>query len=587
MIKLPGKVTIEQLKHNWTEANSAYAPAFKRARLLDATDRGKLWKAINAKFPHYQVLPDTNHVTYVKSNLLASLYSVGRSAHLNPTTEEDVEVVEHINLVLDHLWDTQRISYYQMLAGERAALLNIGITQVGWDNNIITGKDDTFTKGNIVLKNIDPMKFMRDPYAESLQTSAYCMTWDTFHKNVILRNPNYHENFKKFLEKEKAHQGIRNDTIDKLTDQPVKPNKDYYRIVIHWVLDEGKIHEIHTIDSELPIFVKEDIRPRRFPFAELFCNIPAGDIIGTSEPSKIFANSVAYNLMNSIILTAEVKNQKPPKFVNVNSQINLRDFIKHGSDSDYTFQVQGDASKAVHYHQFPQVSPIIHSIMASLTGDIQTVSGVDGRYTGKDTGSILTTGGIEQMLDQATLIDQPKIVNYEEYTIELTRLILGNLKEFGAKRKYLVKNPQTGELTTVEVNYDALKSEAINDYAINISAHLPKNKQRIAQMANILMEKQMQYGEQGVNLITPEEWLMFQDLPFKEKMLTRMKFERHKDYVDQVSKTIFQYATLLEQGLTPEDALLATADALQSGQAISPLEQPTQPIMQEPTENIL
>lgn len=566
---LPEGVTLEQLQANWTEADSAYAPLFRRMRIIDATDRGKLWKAINAKFPNYQVLPDTNHVTYIKSNLLSSLYSIGRSAHLSPTSENDVETVKHTNITLDHIWDTQLVSFYQMQAGERAALLNIGLTQVGWDNSMLRGTEETFSKGNISLKNIDPMKFMRDPYAEDLATSAYCMTWDVFHKNVILRNNKYSAGFKEFLATETTGGAVTADTVSKMTDQQNKPSKDYYKIVTHWVLHDGKIHEIHTVDSKHVIFVKENIKPSMFPFAELFCNLPSGDVIGTSEPSKIFANTVAYNLMNSIILTAEVKNQKPPRFVNVNSQINLRDFIKHGADSDYTFAVQGDATKAVHYHQFPQVSPIVQSIMASLNLDIQQVTGVDGKYTGKDTGSILTTGGIEQMLDQATLIDQPKIVNYERYTVQLTRLILGNLREHGHERSYFVKNPKTRQHETITINFDAIKDDTVFDYVVNISAHLPKNKQRIQQMANVIMEKQMQYnqeGQQGVSLITPEEWLMMQDLPYMELMLERMGLERSKDYVDKVAKVVYQYANLLDQGLSPEDALMATADAMQTGQ---------------------
>lgn len=562
--KLPDGVTLEMLKENWKEAIAAYQPAFKRAQVIDATDRGKLWKAINAKFPKYQILPDTNHVSYVKANLLASLYSVGRSAHLLATSEHDIDTVENINLILDHIWDTQKVAYHQMLAGERAALLNMGVTQVGWDNSILKGTEDMFSKGTISLKNISPLKFMRDPFAIDLATSGYCMTWDEFHKNTILRNKKY-AGFKEYLEL--TSKKLASDTIKAMTDQQTPPTKDYYNVVIHWVQLNGKVHEIHTVDTDHILLVKEDIKPSMFPFAQLFCNIPAGDVIGTSEPSRIFANSVAYNLINSLILTAEVKNQKPPRFVSNMAQINLRDFIQHGADSDYTFIVQGDATRAVHYHQFPQVSQTASSTLSTLAGDMQLVTGVDGKYTGKDTGSLLTTGGMEQMLDQATLIDQPKIVNYEDYTIQLTKLILGNLRAFGSKRSYFLRDPNTRQLKVIDVNYDELKDDTVFDYSIAISAHLPKNKQRIAQMANVIMEKQMQYNQtaqQPVELITAEEWLMMQDLPLKEQMLERMGLERQEDYVDKVAKTIFQYAEFLDLGMSGDDALLATADAIQN-----------------------
>ena len=90
--KLPDGVTLEQLKTNYDIARRQYRKAFKRARILDATDSGYMWEAIKAKFPKYQILPDTNHVSYVKNNLLANIYTVGKSATIAATSEEDKEI---------------------------------------------------------------------------------------------------------------------------------------------------------------------------------------------------------------------------------------------------------------------------------------------------------------------------------------------------------------------------------------------------------------------------------------------------------------------------------------------------------------
>jgi hypothetical protein len=577
--KLPEGLTLDMLKAFWTEANSAYAPVFRRMRIIDATDRGKLWTAIAAKFPTYQILPDTNHVSYVKNNLLASLYTIGRSAHLIPTSIGDVDTVTNLNIALDNIWDSKQIAYHQMLAGERAALLNLGLTQVGWDNSIVQGTGDTFSTGGLAIKNVNPLKFMRDPYAIDLDTAAYCMTWDEFHKNVITRNPLY-AHAKDYLDNEAP--APDNSTITLNTDQKTRPTKDYFKVVIMWVLHDSQVHEIHMVNTDHILLVKKSIQPSAYPFADLYCNIPAEDVIGTSEPNKILASSVAINMMNSIAATSVLKNQRPPRFVNKQAQINLREFMAHGSDSDYMFEVQGDASRAVHYHEFPPLPPQLQSIVNTLAMDIQQVTGVDGRYTGKDTGSILTTGGIEQMLDQATLIDQPKIVNYERYTTRLTQLILGNLKAHGHQRKYFMKAKDGKTYDTVDIDFDLITDDTVFDYGINISAHLPKNKQRISQMANVIMEKQMQYGQgQPVSLMTPEEWLRYQDLPFQESMMERMKVERSVDYVAQTMKVLSTYADLIEQGVDPETAMLTTADSIQSGEPPMP-PQPQQPMTAQP-----
>ena len=94
-------------------------------------------------------------------------------------------------------------------------------------------------------------------------------------------------------------------------------------------------------------------------------------------------------------------------------------------------------------------------------------------------------------------------------------------------------------------------------YAINISSELPKNKQRIASMANTLMEKQMQYAQnqKGPDLITTEEWLQLQDIPFKEMMLKRMGIQRIQDATTKFTKGLFDYASLVADGTDPNAAV--------------------------------
>ena len=565
-VKLPEHVTVDKLKEYFSLARTEYAAAHRRAQKLDATDRGKLWEAVRAEFPKYQILPDTNFISYVKQNILASIYTVGKSARLIPTSDKDKEIVEQLNIALDNIWSTLNVAKYQMEAGERAALLNYGVTQVGWDNNIITGTGDTFRKGEIVLKNINPLKFMRDPFATCLDTASWCVTWDSYHKSVILDNDSYKEEFKKYLSEYRSvdSTGQMPENSTDHVSHASNNKKDYYTIYTYWVNDNGKIHEIHLVNNEYVLLCKQDIKPSTFPFAELYCNLPAGDLFGTSECAKIFSNNLAYNIMSSIILTSEYKNQRPPRFVNGNSGINVATFVKHGNDADRTFIVQGDASKAVHYHQFPQPTQQAIQSMGFLSSDVKTITGVDDRYTGRDTGSVLTTGGIESMLDQVTMIDAPKVENYETYCKRLTQLIISNCIQYSFKRSYFTQDQRTLKWKTVEVDFPKIDNDTIFSYELVISSELPKNKTRIESVANHLMEMQMQYQGQGidVDIITPEEWLMMQDLPMREYMQERMGIQRTQNWVSMVSQAITQYAGLVENGVDPEEAISATADTM-------------------------
>lgn len=565
--ELPEGVTLEMLRNNREVARTEYATAFSRARKLDAADNGELWKAVAAKFPSYQILPDSNWVSYVKENIVAAIYTVGKGAVILPTSEEDKEIVEHVNVAIEHLWRTLDVPKYQMQAGERAALLNLGITQVGWDNSTVVGASTkAFSKGQVVLKNIDPLRFMRDPFSDSLDTAAYCMTWDHYHQSVINDVKMYKDEFKKYLQFKKTSGTLDVAGIDYLRDTSGAVGKPgYYTIITHWVNIDGDIHEIHTVEDEWVLHVREKLKPAMFPFAELYCNEPAGKLFGISNPSKVFKNNLTYNIMASIVCTSEYKNQRPPRFVNGQSGLNVATFTRNGNDADRTFVVNGDADKAVHYHQFPQATQQAITMMGTFAQDIQTISGVDGRYTGRDTGSILTTGGIDSMLDQATMIDAPKVANYERYCKQLTKLIVSNyIAHDKTSRKYLVKDPATLKWESIEVEFSKVAADTILDYEMSITSILPKNRARMENFATKVMEMQMQYKAAGidVDLITPEEWLMFQDIPYREYMMKRMGVQRSENYQRLVAKVLGHYADLTAMGVDAVDAMDMTAQGL-------------------------
>lgn len=556
--------TISELRHMYDIARTQYAPEQRRIKLLDAIDSGDVWKAVKMKFPSYQILPDTNFISYVKSNLTASLYSVTKAPSILATSEEDKELCMRLNIAFEKVWNRSRVGVYQLRAGERAALCNMGITQVGWDNSLTGGSGDSFYKGNVVLKNIDPIKFMRDPFATCLDDSKYCMTVESYHISVLKENPNYRDELKDFSEETPLADYYTYDDT-----KPIGSANKYATLICIWVKrDDGSIDEYHTLNMRKIIYKRRDIKPRAFPFAILHCNVvPDGKLFGTSECAKIFANYLAYNLLDSVAMTAEYKNQNPPKFISSSSGLDIFQFAKYCDSPGRAFIVNGDATKAVHYHEYPMPSSNIPKYKQDTAYNIQMVSGVDGRYTGRDTGSVITTGGVEDMLNRVTLIDTPKILLYEDYTVQLARLILGNFVEFSPSRKFFVKDPQKpNQYKTVELDFPNIENDTLFEYEINISSELPKNKARIAEAANQLMEKQMQYNKDGsaspVQLITEEEWLEMQDLPFKERMMERMGMQRELDMVEQVSQTLFQYADLVNNGMEPDDAVQSVAQTL-------------------------
>ena len=578
---LPEGVKLSHIKEQIKNTDAQYTKVLERMRILDGTDRGKMWDVIRARFPKYQLTPDSNWVNYIKENLVASIYTTGRYAQLMPKSDEDISFVVEFNSALETIWDNIKAEYYQFLAGERAALLNIGITQVGWDKTLIGGTKNHWYQGDIKFKNIDPMTFRRDPYADTFDNAEFCYYYDDYSLAVIKAKGLYRD---RLAEIEKAIGTLDNtnsltEAITPATDRQKKSttSSNYHRVTYFYTVynddseKEGyKIAEIHLLDDEYVLYCNKDLKPRMLPFAILYCNEPAGDIVGISEPAKQFQSNLAYNLLNSIYATHAYKAQRPPRFVNADSGINLRQFAKYGNDADKTFIVRGDATTAVHYAQFPQLPPELLQVKQDLGKDIKECSGIDEMYAGKNTGSIQTTGGMDTLMEATSQRDNQKLLLYEEYTKRLTELVVNNLVQFGDKRSYTVTDPITQKTKMVTFDFPKIDDDIRFRYSLDIDTYLPRNKARLAMIANMLLEKQAQY-KPDPEIITVEEWLLMQDIPFKDMIFKRMGIQRNTRITEQVAQTLEMFATLVEGGVEPDLAVEQVANQLQADQQMTTL----------------
>ena len=68
---LPDGVELSLIKDRIRDTDTRYTKVCERMRILDGTDRGKLWDVIKSKFPGYQLTPDSNWINFIKENLTA------------------------------------------------------------------------------------------------------------------------------------------------------------------------------------------------------------------------------------------------------------------------------------------------------------------------------------------------------------------------------------------------------------------------------------------------------------------------------------------------------------------------------------
>ena len=561
---LPDYLTPEKLRRFWDRAKSGKQRATKLFTLLNAFDKGKQWDVLNVKMPPYQLKPNTNWVKKTKNDIVNSVYAGGYVGNVLPIRAEDKNTADLLNRYLEYVFDKTDAYLMQLYAGERAALLNIGITQVGWDSTVISGTKDALSKGEVEFKNIDPLSFYCDPSATHPLKGQYIIIAEKMALTELEAEDQWQDRLKVYRKihdssnrvEELEKYGLRtdvhaeDDTVSLMT---------YY---VRRVNDAGgiKIDQVITIGGDFILGVKEGIKPNCYPFAILYSNLPNDDLYGISTPHDIMSLQLAVNMIDSIEATHAYKTQNPPKVIDKTSGINVRSFAKHGNDPDKVWVVNGNPNDIVRYIQPYPLSPNLPQLQARFNQMIPTITELDAAYTGRDTGSIQTTGGIEGQMARVSMSDNTRVALLEDYVKQMTKLVIQYYKEYGDKRWFRYNlSPDSSEVDFEEIDFEEIDSETDFDYTVHVSPQLPKNKARMAEWANIIMEKQMQY-QPDVQLMSPTEWLSYQDAPQKHLIYNRIRAEEQANTMDDIIGTIGGFAAMHQQGLTPEDAVQILAE---------------------------
>lgn len=535
-------------------------------KLLDAIDTGKFWDLYGKYSPSFSIKPDTNFVNYIKTNYTNSLYVGKYVPSVFPRFREDSAVSNSINEFLEYQMDKIKFNQLQKRAGESASLFNLGAIELGWNTDIINGPEGKFI-GKIEAKNIDVLSLYLDPTVEDYLKGRAIFIEEIVPIVEILNEPRLSKRMRTYLDKLKTDQNsIPNDIgnmemanyygEDAVTskDNCVRlltcyfkycpPGSKKYRIDKIWIISNG-----YVLDTSI------DIKPSTFPIRVLYSNDPRRNPYGVPTTRLIMYSSMAVNLMDCADATHIGNSTRRPKVISRNSGINEKLFAKNGDDPNKLWVVEGDPNNIVRYVDLPNLPSDRYMHRANLIEGIYLISGVDQAYTGRDTNSIQTTGGMDIYNQRLTMSDNTRIINLQDFVISVAELIL----EFYTSNATSVNFPKRKENgkfdDIISIDFEKLRGEDIEfDFNLNVSASTPINIHKLAEKADILMEKQMQYNTQPA-IITMEEWLQYQDIPQKYHILRRIQDERMRDDVEDIQSEIINYAGMVDQGMQPQSAI--------------------------------
>ena len=534
-------------------------------KLLDALDTGKFWDLYGKHTPSFTIKPDTNFINYVKTNYTNSLY-VGRYVpNVFPRFKDDSPTSNSINEFLEYQMDKIKFGKLQKKAGESAALFNLGAIELGWNKDIINGPEGKFI-GKIEAKNIDVMSLYLDPSVEDYLKGRAIFVEEVVPIIEILNEPKLAERMRVYLDKLKAEgpRPVAGGPVDAASyfgeerkstqDNCVRLLTCYfkycpkgeknYRVDKLWLIDDGYV-----------LNISKDIKPSTFPIRVLYANDPRRNPYGVPTTRLIMYSSMAVNLMDSSDATIIGNALRRGKVISRNAGINEVQFAQHGDDPNKLWVVEGDPNNVLRYIDLPTLPADRYMHRANLIEGINLISGVDQAYTGRDTNSIQTTGGMDIYNQRLTMSDNNRILNLQDFVISIAELLL-EFYTCNATSVNFPKHRADGKLDDIiAIDFEKLRSSDLEfDFTLNVSASTPINLHKLAEKADILMEKQMQYNPQPA-YITMEEWLQYQDIPQKYHIHRRIQDERMRDDVEDIQSEIINYAGMVNEGMQPQSAI--------------------------------
>lgn len=567
--------TAEKLLKLFDRYSEARLPYERMWKVLDAYDSGDFWNYVAKVLPNYAIRPDTNWINWIKENYINSLYvgSYRGDVFCREAKNEDITLA--INEFLEYIFNKLEFQYVQHSVGERAALLNFGAIEFGWNSSIIDGSKDNKFTGEIEVRTIDNLSLFLDPSVIDYTKGTAIFVAEEVPIVELRSEPLFKKRIDYFLENIKDSEEYRSN------QGPREYGKGYYGQRHHQSDDETfrlltcyykyynkelgtyRLDKIWIIEDGFILNIQMDLKPKEFPIKILYSSKPTKDAYGTPKTKLILNNSITLNLLDAIDSTMVYKHLQRGKVISRKAGINEVNFAKHGDDPNKLWVVDGDPSSVVKYIELPTLPADRQLLRNRLEINIMRIAGIDDTYTGNDTNSIQTTGGMDLLNQRITIRDNGRISLLQKFILDCTKYILQMYLKQSSKVTYPKYNQYHENEEVKEINFEDLRESDLHfDFTCDVTPNLPNNVQRRSETMNIMMEKQMQYNF-NPPLITAEDWIKSQDFPDKYKILQRIRQQRLANDVEDIESELINYAGMTQQGMRPDIAINQLANERQ------------------------
>jgi hypothetical protein len=590
VFKEPEKADDESLEAKERKMIQTYWQRFRKAqnvmgekhrvwKTLDTFDRGKQWEG--QPIPPWVPKPVTNYIRYIRTLKRANLASAIPKSSFSPVYEADKQDIMNIQKAYNHVWEEEKIDRIIRRCIDRSLLQGTSWAFVYWDEDFVGGKyykegdvGNQMYEGQIKVKRFPNTNIFFDPDAYTIDMCKYVETTELVALSTIKNNPAFKKYAGKKLAKLTGKMLEMEDSANgSIFSRDYKPSDgtdsligdDMATLHTHWerfLNEEGQWQldvTYYLRSTDFALLRVEDVQPNDYPFAPYYDEEEEQDIWGTSIAMDILENQKIINKTSQTASIIGVLNQNPQKVVLRESGINAQELARTGTLAGKVWQ--SNIPNPIEIIQPPDVPKGIFELEDRMKNDIREMAGVNEAYTGDSVGSLTTSTGVDSLIERSTLRDKDKSTQIDEFVERLSDLIVKFvIVHWRDERPMSVRKPngQT-EYETWKPLDDITMKNLCWKVKSDVYAKAPMTQASRRQQADKLMQMQGQF-QFNPPIITPEEWVRFQDFDMKEEILYRMEQDRDKlqqqeqqNMTQQVMQIIQNMKDAEAQGLSPQE----------------------------------
>lgn len=514
---------------------------------------GEFWEKYKEKIKDYTLTPDTNYIEYVVSAYVNSIYSSEYRPEVTATDLEKVDMSDQLNAYIETSWRNMGMKLNFSLWGENTVLYNMQPVKVYLDKE----------KDEIKFENINPFDIYFDPAVSDFKEGGAVFIVKEVNIYNLLKDPRFKTKTLEYITKNER-KIFEAREIGRDYERFTTTGNKIVSLIEYYIRKENGIENGFIINEEEVVYKIEKIKPDVFPIEVLYFRNPTEDPYGRSLISKIRNSYIALNLLDSIDATHPYLMQNRPRFFNLESRINPRSFKDYGNNPNATFPLIGDPSKAIHYADLKAL-PDSTNIKNRLELGIFNITGVDPAYKGRQTNSIITTGGVQQQQARVIMLtDNAPLVALESFVERLTKLWIDFHIEYITKgkkiNKAIIEVDESGNRIAkqAKITFKDIEENGYS-YTLESMSYVPMTKETLFEKMMQLYQYQGQY-QFSIPLITEEDLL--EELPVspvkKAKMMQRISSEKQATGAAKRRETLMTFAALFQQfkegGLSDEEA---------------------------------